>query len=266
MSLLPLALLRCLALGAAIALGAPVHAALAPDQLAEVGVRPPPGARLPLNVRLADLDGRPVTLGEAIGARPAVVVFADYDCPQLCSPILALARDALAKSGRRPGVDYRMVVIGFNPRATAADGKRMVGGQIGFDSPVGRATAALTASPRAAERLMSAVGYHAEYDAAAARYAHPAVLLVVAADGRLSRVLSGLSISGDDVRRALVEAGRGGFGEIVDQVRLLCYGLAASVGVYDRPVRLLLAGAGAVTMLALAGGVVALARTARRRA
>ena len=265
MSLLPLALLRCLALGAAIALGAPVHAALPPDQLADVGVRPPPGATLPLDARLADLEGRAVPLGDAIGKRPAVVVFADYDCPQLCSPILALAGDALAKSGLRPGLDYRLVVIGFNPRATAADGKRMVGGEVGFDSPVGRATSALIASAPTAKRLTSAVGFHYAYDAAAARYAHPAALLVVAADGRLSRLLSGLAISGDDVRLALVEARKGAVGAVADQLRLLCYGLGASVGLYDKPVRFLLGAAGVTTPLVIAVGLLALTRTAARR-
>ena len=103
------ALLRALALATAILTGEPAGAALAPDQLTDVGVRPPPGATLPLDARLTSLDGRPMTLGAAIGGRPSVVIFADYDCPQLCSPILALAADALAKSGLTPGADFQLV-------------------------------------------------------------------------------------------------------------------------------------------------------------
>ena len=80
--------------------------------------------------------------------------------------------------------------------------------------------------------LTAAVGYHYAYDAERGRYAHPVALLVVTANGRLSRVLSGLSISGGDVRLALVEASKGTIGAIVDQVRLLCYGFSASFGFY----------------------------------
>ena len=261
------ALLRAFALATAILTGEPAGAALAPDQLTDVGVRPPPGATLPLDARLTGLDGRATTLGAAIGGRPSVVIFADYDCPQLCSPILALAGDALAKSGLTPGADFRLVVIGFNPRATADDGKRMVGGQIGFDTPVGRATTALIASAPVVARLTAAVGYHYAYDAERGRYAHPVALLVVTANGRLSRVLSGLAISGGDVRLALVEAGKGTIGAIVDQVRLLCYGFSASVGFYTNRVRILLAAGGIATVLAIAVGFIALLRqTPARRA
>ena len=258
-------ILRAFAIVGALLLGQPAAAALAPDQLADVGVRPPPDASLPLDARLTDLDGRPTTLGDAIAGRPAVVIFADYDCPQLCSPILALAGGALAKSGLAPGVDYRLVVIGFNPRASAADGRRMVGGQIGFETAVGRATTALMASEPVAARLTSAIGYHYAYDAENARYAHPVALLVVTANGRLSGVLSGLAISSGDVRLALVEAGKGAVGAIADQIQLLCYGFSASVGFYTDRVQILLGGAGVATLLAIAAGLIMLSRTAARR-
>lgn len=256
---------RVFALLAAMLLALPAAAALTADQLADVGVRPGPNASLPLDARLTDLDGRLITLGEAIGGRPAVVVFADYDCPQLCSPILALTGGVLTKSGLAPGVDYRLVVIGFNPRASAADGKRMVGGQIGFGTAVGRATTALRASEPVVARLTSAVGYHYVYDAANQRYAHPAVLLIVAANGRLSRVLSGLAISDADVRLALVGAGRGEIGAIANQIRLLCYGFGASIGLYTGRIRVLLDAAGVATLLAIAAGLMMLSRTAARR-
>ena len=143
----------------------------------------------------------------------------------------------------------------------------MIGGQIGFASPVGRATRALIASDEVAARLTSAVGFHYAYDPALGRFAHPAALLVVTSDGRLSRVLSGLAITGADVRLALVEAGKGTIGAIVDQVRLLCYGFGASVGFYADRIRILLAAAGVTTLAALGGGVFALVRaSARRRA
>ena len=252
----------------AIALAGPVGpaaASLTPEQLASVGVRPPPDAAFPLRAPLTDIDGHATTLGAAVAGHPAIVVFADYDCQQLCSPIVALAGSALKDSGLTPGADYRVAIVGFNPDATAADARRMVDGQIGLDTPVGRATSALIASPSVAKLLTAAVGYYFVRDAENRRYAHPAALLVVTPGGRLSRVLSGLSISGDDVRTAVKGAAQGGSDAVIDQIRSLCYGLSASVGRYTHPVRLMLAAAGALTLLAVAGGVGFLVRAGGER-
>lgn len=245
----------------------PAAAALTAEQLASVGVNPPPGATLPLDAPLTDLDGRSTTLRRVIADVPAVVVFADYRCTQLCSPILAVTGEALAKTGLDPGRDYRLIVIDFNQAATVADARQMVGDQIGFDTPVGHATFPLMGSERAVQRLTSSVGYHFVYDTENTRFAHPAALLIVTPGGRLSRILTGLSITSDDAKSALVEAKSGAVAAFVNQVRLLCYGLGASVGRYAGPARILLAAAGAVTLLVVAAGLLLLSRAnARGRA
>jgi len=245
-------------------LGRPAAASLTAEQLAAVGVKPPPGATLPLDVPLAGLDERPTTLRSAMAGHPAVLVFADYRCTQLCSPILAVTGAALASSGLAPGSDYRLIIVGFNPRATAADARAMIGGQIGFSTPVGRATFPLMGSQSAVETLTRSVGYRFAYDSENDRFAHPAALLIVTPDGRLSRVLTGLAITGDDARRALIEARSGGVADFVNRVRLLCYGLGASVGRYVGPVRIALAAAGVVTLLVVAAGLLFLTRASAR--
>jgi len=254
----------CAFLLAASLAAAPALAALTAEQLAGVGVQPPPDARLPLDAPLVDLDGRATTLGQAFGGRPAVVVFTDYACTQLCSPILAVTAGALSGSGVTPGVDYRLVVIGFNPRATAADARRMVEGEIG-DRALRRATTALIAAEAVANRLTAVVGYTYVYDESLRRYAHLAALFVVAGDGRVARILSGFAITDEDVRLALVEAGKGAVGGLGDQIRLLCYGFNGAVGYYVDLVRTLLAAAGAATLIGVAGGVFAASRIATRR-
>ena len=106
-----------LALAAALlALRAPAFANFTPAQLATISASPPPHAALPLALSFEDENGRPTTIGNAIGGVPAVVIFADYTCRTLCGPIVEFTAAGLAKTGLRPGVDYRLVVIGINPR------------------------------------------------------------------------------------------------------------------------------------------------------
>jgi len=246
---------------AAVFAARPASASLTAAQLAAVGLKPPPGAALPLDVLLTGLDGRSATLRRVLDGRPGVVVFTDYLCTQLCSPILAVTAAALGASGLTAGRDYRLIPIGFNRRASAEDARKMIEAQIGFKSTVGRATFPLMAADKSFRELANAVGYTFAYDAQDARYAHPAALLVVASDGRLTRVLSGLSITGQDATQALQEAaGGGGASAAFNRIRLLCYGLGAEIGRYTNMARLLLMSGGAATLIILAAALVAFSR------
>ena len=87
-------------------LAVPASARLDTDALDAIGVSPPPGARVPMSAALTDQDGIPHALGEALGGRPSVLIFADFTCRTLCGPILAFAADGLAKTGLKPGRDF----------------------------------------------------------------------------------------------------------------------------------------------------------------
>ena len=87
-----------------------------PESSAQSTPIAPPGAALPMTLNFLDERGRQTTLAQAIGGVPAIVIFADYTCHTLCGPILEFAAAGLAKSGLRPGADYRVVVIGLDPK------------------------------------------------------------------------------------------------------------------------------------------------------
>ena len=195
---------------------------------------------------------------------PAVIVFADYRCTQLCSPILAVTGQALAKSGLDPGRDYRLIVVGFNPAATAADARQMVAGQIGFDTPVGRATFPLMGSERSVRQLTTSVGYHFVYDAENTRFAHPAALLIVTPGGRLSRLLTGLSITGDDARSALIEAKSGTWPRSSTRSGCCVMASAPRSDVMAAKCEFCLRRAGAATLLVIAAALLLLSRAGAR--
>ena len=95
------------------ALAAPAHAGLTEAELAGVTLAPPPGARAPLGLHLRDEAGRPLTLGEASGGRPTVLLLADYTCGSLCGAATAVRRTkrstsaALAARAGRAGAVSR---------------------------------------------------------------------------------------------------------------------------------------------------------------
>ena len=123
-----------------------------------------------------------------------------------------------------------------------------------------------TGVPGAVSRLERTLGFTAVRDELEARFAHPADLYVLTADGRISRVLSGLSLDPDTLRLALVEAGQGRIGSLADRLHVLCYGLAPLSGAANDIAQLMLRLGAALTCLAVIGGVAFAAwrRTATR--
>ena len=157
-----------------------------------------------------DEHGTMVSLGRTMAGRPAVLIFVDDTCSTLCGPLLNFAVDALGQSGLAPR-DYRLLVLGIDPKDGPLEASAMKREQV-RDVSVASATNMLTAGRDTINEVSGALGYRFKYDAEHDQFAHPAAVLVLAADGRLTRVLSGLGMSGNDFRLALVEAGEGRIG------------------------------------------------------
>jgi protein SCO1/2 len=251
---------------AGLVCSAPAAAAVTPAGLDAVRVDAQAGAAFPLPLRFTDAGGVEHSLGEAIGGTPAIIVFADYTCTNLCGPILAFAAAGLAKSGLAPGRDFHLVVIGLDPKDGPREATDMMASHIGAGTPLAGASMFLLGNASALKRATDAAGYHYVYDAETDQFAHPAAAYVVGSDGRIVRVLSGLGLTGDGLRLALTEAGRGRVGTVLDQIRLHCFGFDPARGIYTASITKILTIACGATVLVLAAGIAWLSFTKRRRA
>jgi protein SCO1/2 len=152
----------------------------------------------------------------------------------------------------RPAIDFRFVVIGIDPKDTAADATRMKQAQIGLDDGTHAASDFLRADTAAVQALTRTLGFATAYDREHDQFAHPAAAFVIAPDGRLARVLSALAVDPATLRLAVVDAANGTVGTWTDHVRLLCYGYDPASGTYTVAIRRILAVAGGLTVAALA--------------
>ena len=255
----------CLMLLALLGAGSQAQAGLPPRVIGEVSVDARPGAPLPLSLRFIDDRGAPRTLREALGERPAVLVFADYTCRTLCGPILEFTVNGLEHSGLKPGIDYRLVVIGLDPKDGLAQAHAMRLAHLD-GSPLSDATTMLIGNDAAVRVITHAAGYRYAYDAEHDQFAHPAAAYVISPEGRIARVLSGIGLNGNDLRLALVDAGEGRIGTFIDHIRLLCYGFDAAQGIYTSEIERWLMAAAAGTVVAIVAWLAVLVRHARRRA
>jgi protein SCO1/2 len=247
-----------------LVLAARAEARLIAPEIDAVVAAPPSNARVPLSLTLKDEAGVERTLQAAVADAPSVLILADYGCEALCGPVLALAATSLERSGLQAGKDYRLVVIGLDPRKGPAQAKAMKAAQIGEKGPLAEATTLLSADEVTLRQITPALGYRSAYDAENDQFAHPAVVFVLTADGRVARALSALGIDADDLRLALIEAGEGRIGSTADKIRLLCYGFDPAAGVYTPAVHRLLAFGWLLTAIGLASGIGVIAMKTRR--
>jgi protein SCO1/2 len=241
----------------------PSVAATAPGDYRNVGISLPANAALPLDVVVRDEKDQPWPLRKWV-RQPTVLIFADFTCTTLCGPIVAFVAAAIEKSGLEPGDGYKLLVIGLDPKDTASDMAKMRTAEVPSGA-LGRAGVFVRADADTVRRLTAALGYRFIYDREQDQFVHPGAAYVLRADGRVSRVLTGLGISPGDMRLALVEAGEGRIGTLGDQVRLLCSGFDPTHGVYNVMVSRIVAGVGLATMLMLGGLLGVLTWADRRR-
>ncbi len=200
-----------------------------------VGIDQRVDAQLPLDVVLADEEGRPVSIGDYFGGtKPVLLVFNYYRCPMLCGLVLAGMVDVLSKIDWLPGREFEVVVVSIDPRekpALAAAKKRAI------LEDWGRPAAAegmhfLTGGAGAIGALTDAAGFRYRYLEDRNEFAHGAAMIIVTPGGRISRYLFGVSHEPRTVRLSLVEASTGGIGGVVEQFLLYCYRYDAVEGRY----------------------------------
>ena len=241
-----------------------------PAAVAAVDIEEKLGARLPLSLSFTDSAGRPTRLGELFdGRKPVVLVLAYYRCPMLCDLVLSGISTSLRKLGWALGTDYRGVTVSIDPHDTpvAAHHKQVAVLQAMNESgPSAEASwPFLVGDPASIDALADAVGFRYAHDPTSDQFAHPAVVMVLTPDGRVSRYLYGVNFRLLDVRLGMTEAARGSVGGIVDRVLLTCFRYDPSARRYGFYVSSVLRGGASVVILSVGGLLAFLWRRDARR-
>jgi protein SCO1 len=236
-----------------------------PAALREIGFDQNLDQPVPLDVTFRDERGATVRLGDYFGKRPVVLVFAYYDCPMLCTQVINGLSSALGVLSLKPGQDFEIVTVSFNPADTPASAaaKKAV-----YLERYKRAGAAeswhfLTGDQPSITRLTRAAGFRYVWDSDTKQFAHPSGIIVLTPDGRLARYLFGIEYGPRDLRYAIVEASDGKVGNVADALLLYCYHYDPMNGRYGLVVMRALRLAGAATVLGLGAFIFVMVRRER---
>jgi protein SCO1/2 len=237
-----------------------------PGVLQEIGFDQRLGETVPLDLAFTDETGKSVRLADYFGQKPVVLSLVYYQCPMLCTISLNGLAGALEVLSFVPGQEFEVVTVSFDPTESptlAAAKKRAYMAR--YNRPEAHAGWHFLTGPKeSVEALTRAVGFRYVWDEATKQFAHPAGVLVLTPEGKISHYLFGVEYAPKDLRLALVDAAKGRIGNLADQLLLYCYQYDPQTGRYSAQVLNLVRLAGALTVLGL--GAFILTATRKRRA
>ncbi|MFQ5527153.1 MAG: SCO family protein [Thermoanaerobaculia bacterium] len=238
-----------------------------PKQFEGVNIEQRLGEQIPLDAEFVDSTGTTVLVADLVGERPALLVPVYYDCPMLCSMVLETLTKSLKTLKLEVGRDFDVVVFSFDSSETpeqAAKARKRWAHDYDPDSS-GTGWHFLVGDDANIGRMTASIGFAANRDDASGDFAHAAALFVLTSDGRIARLFFGLSYPPRDLRLALVDAGEGSVGSVVDQVLLYCFRYDPATGRYSAAILRIVRATGILTALAIAGFVFLTWRRERSR-
>lgn len=233
-----------------------------PYKAEEVGVDEKLGAIIPLSTTFVDESGTKVPLSDFLGRdRPVILWLGYYECPMLCDKMSAGMVGAVRGIQLDAGKEFSILNVSIDPNESAALARAKKATYLKELGQPGNAAAwnLLTGSPESIKALSDVVGYKfkkVELDGET-QYAHPAVLVVLSPQGKVTRYLypiasAGVQFDSRTMQLSLIEASEGKIGSVVDRVMLTCLRYDAHTGKYTYVAVNMMRWAGAITIAIMA--------------
>jgi protein SCO1/2 len=237
-----------------------------PKALNGVGIDQKLNDQLPLDLVFKNEKGENVKLGDYFGKKPVVLSLVYYECPMLCNQVLNGMVTAFKVMAFKPGEEFEVVTVSFDPRETAALAAAKKQTYVNYLPEASRAKAAagwhfLTGDEANIKRLTDAVGFRYHYDEATSQFAHASGIFVTTPQGHLARYFYGIEYAPRDLRLGLIEAADNKIGTPVDQLLLYCFHYDPATGKYGAVVMRMMQLGGGLTLI----GLVAMLFMLRRR-
>ena len=194
----------------------------------QLGVNEKLGQMVPLDLTFIDEKSNKVTLGEMMDGKPTIITLNYFRCAGICTPQLDDLSKTLTKLNLAENTDYKVLTISFaedeTPELAAAKRKNHL--HAIQREYVQDAWHFLIGENNSSAVLASKVGFTYEKTVSPAGvvdYIHPAALIILSPEGKVTRYLNGIDQLPFDVKMALVEASEGRVGPTIAKTLLYCF-------------------------------------------
>lgn len=163
-----------------------------------------------------------VHLKDAIN-KPTVIAMVYYECPGLCTPLLNGLTDVIKKSDLELNKDYQVFTISFSHRETPilAKNKKKTYTRLVGKGDTENGWRFFTGDSLSIDQFLNNIGYKIKPDGE--DFIHPATLLVVSPEGKITRYLHGTTFLPFDLKMAIVEANMERSGPTINKILEFCF-------------------------------------------
>ncbi|HHE06127.1 MAG TPA: SCO family protein [Epsilonproteobacteria bacterium] len=235
-------------------------------QASTLGITEHLGEKVPLDLKFINEKGESVTLKKLMDGKPTMISLNYYRCAGICTPQFNDMAKMLSRLDLAENLDYKVITIGFAEDESyelAAAKKRTMMHAI-QRSFVPDAWHFVVGENNSSGILADKVGFTFKKEVSPAGvvdYVHPAALIMLSPEGKITRYLNGIEQLPFDVKMALIEAGEGKVGPTIAKNLLYCFAYDPKAKTYIFKWEKI---AGAVMTLIMLGFLIYLIRTSRR--
>lgn len=210
---------------------------------------------LPADLEFINEDGKTVNLKELIN-KPTVISLVYYECPGLCSPLLEGIADVITKAKLDLGTEYQFLTISFDPTegTDLAIVKKATYSELVENKDTENGWKYFTGDQENIDKLLNSLGYKVKKEGE--DFIHPAAIIVVSPEGKITRYLHGVYFLPFDLKMAVVEANAGKSGPTINKVLQFCFSYDAEGKKYVFNVTKISGSLILILALSLFGGLV----------
>lgn len=230
------------------------------------------GNVVPTDAVITTSEGRTVKLGDLMTGKPILLQLVFYECPGVCLAelnglVLAMrAMDARNKDFQL-GTLYDIITISIDPTESIrqAQSKKVIYTDL-YDNPgTEKNWHFAVGTLQEVAKIAEAIGFHYRVDADGTNIVHPAALVVLTPEGKVSRYFLNTQYAATDVAASLINARDGGVGDREpDTYFFSCIQIDPLTGKISMNVLASIRAGGVLTVLAIIASILVMSFKGRR--
>jgi len=189
----------------------------------EIGIVEKLGETIPLDAMLVNERGDTVVIGDLID-KPTILNFVYFRCPGICSPLMDGLADVIDGTDLILGEDYQALTISFDAREGTLLATRKKNNYLNLMEKKEEAEKGwqfFTSDSASISRLTEATGFR--FKPTGNDFIHAATLIIVDANGRISRYMNGIYFLPFELKMSILDAAEGKTGPTFNRVLQYCY-------------------------------------------